>query len=301
MSDIDLNDLAVFDAVVRTGGFTAAGKELGLPTSAVSRRIARLEERSGFQLLARTTRRVAVTEAGRLFHQRTAHLPGVVDEALAAMSAAREVPQGTLRVTAPPDHGGVIWALLEGFLRDHPQVDLDLTHTLDKVDLLAEGVDVAFRGGPAPDTALFTAHQLFDSRILLAASPAYLAQRGTPLRAEDLAEHDGICMGPWAPNALRRIDGDRAPVRVSLRPRVEANSLETAQRAALAGLGIAPLLQLTCQQHLDRGELVEVLQGALPDHAPMWALAPLGRVRSAAAGALLAHVTEAARGMLATP
>ena len=154
---------------------------------------------------------------------------------------------------------------------------------------------MAIRGGPAPDTAAFTAHQLFDSRILLVASPDYLARRGTPRVAEDLAEHDGVCMDPWAPNGLRQVDGERAPVRVSLRSRVKANALYTAQRAALDGLGIAPLLLLTCQAHLDRGELVEVLPGALPDHAPMWVLSPLGRTRSAAATALVAHVRERAR------
>jgi len=291
---VDLNDIEVFAAVVDTGGFTAAGKRLGMPTSGVSRRVARLEERTGFQLLNRTTRRVAVTEAGRVFYDRTCDVPAQVEEAIAAMSAAQDAPRGTLRVTAPPDHHGVIWSLIEPFVRAHPHVDLDLTHTLERVDLLEQGVDVAIRGGPAPDTALYTAHQLFDSRILLAASPDYLARRGTPQRSEDLADHDGVCMDPWAPNGLRSVRGEGRPVRVRMRSRIKANSLYTAQRAALAGLGIAPLLQLTCQEHLDRGELVEVLRGALPDHAPMWVISPLGRTRSAAATALVQHVRRAA-------
>jgi LysR family transcriptional regulator AphB len=294
MADIELGDIDVFCAVVEHGGFTAAARVLGLPTSAVSRRIARLEERTGFQLLNRTTRRVAVTEAGRVFHARTKDLSGQVRDAVAAMSAAIEAPRGTLRVTAPPDHAGVIWALLEPFLTAYPEVDLDLTHTLERVDLLEQDIDVAIRGGSAPDTTVYTAHRIFDSRILLAASPAYLARRGTPQRAEDLADHDGVCMDPWAPNGLRRVQGDRAPVRIDLRNRLRANSLYTAQRAALAGLGIAPLLELTCRDELATGRLVEVLRGALPDHAPMWVLAPLGRTRSAAATALVETIRRTA-------
>lgn len=101
-------------------------------------------------------------------------------------------------------------------------------------------------------------------------------------------------MDPWAPNAIRRVDGDRGPVRVHMRNRVRANSLDTARRAAVSGLGIAPLLQLTCQPELDDGRLVEVLRGALPDAAAMWLVYPADRERSAAANALVAHLLSAA-------
>ena len=297
MNGLDLNDVVVFTAVVRHRGFAAAGRELGLPGSAVSRRVARLEAQLGFRLLHRTTRRVGLTDAGRRFYDHTAALQRMVADGAQAAADSRSVPSGTVRVTAPPDDGGVIWALLSGFFRDHPAVNLELTHTLEKVDLIAEGIDVALRGGPPPDSALFTAHLLFDSRILLAASPAYLAQRGVPERVEALSAHDGVCMDPWAPNAIRRVRGDRSHVRVQMRSRVRANSLKTAQRAALDGLGIAPLLELTCRDALRSGALVEVLRGALPDSAKMWAVAPLGRERSAAASALLQSIQDRARAL----
>ena len=283
----DLNDVAVFTAVVRLSGFTAAGRELGLPGSAVSKRVARLEEQLGFPLLLRTTRSVGLTEAGRRFYEHTSRIPTLLEDAVRAALGSQNAASGTLRITAPPDDAGVIWSLLTGFLQTHPAVDLELTHTLERVDLVAANIDVALRGGPAPDTTEFTAHKLFESRILLAASPDYLKRRGTPLQAEDLAVHDGICMDPWTPNAIRRVVGDGGYVRVHLRNRVRANSLETARRAAVDGLGIAPLLALTCRAELDRGTLVEVLRGALPDTAPFWALTPKGRTRSGAATALL--------------
>ena len=286
----DLNDVAVFTAVVRLEGFTAAGRELGLPGSAISRRVARLEEELGFPLLLRTTRSVGLTEAGRRFYEHVSRIPGLLEDAVRAASGARAEATGVLRVTAPPDDAGVIWSLLTGFLQANPGVDLELTHTLERVDLIAANIDVALRGGPAPDVTEFTALKLYESRILLAASPDYLARRGTPVQVEQLADHDGICMDPWAPNAIRQVRGDRSYVRVAMRNRVRANSLETARRAAVDGLGIAPLLELTCKAELDRGELVEVLRGALPDTAPFWALTPTSRTRSAATTALLSHL-----------
>ncbi len=294
MSEVDLNDIGVFVQVVRSEGFTAAAKRLGLPTSAVSRRVARLEKRTGFKLLNRTTRSTSLTEAGRVFYARTADLQNQVEDALRAMSSLREAPGGRLRITAPPDHGGVIWALISDFLRHNSEVDVEITHTLDNVDLVQEGIDVALRGGPPPDSSEHSAHRLFESRILLAASPSYLERRGVPRVPEDLADHDGVCMDPWAPNAIRRLGGDGGFVRVSLRNRVRANSLHTAQRAAVAGFGVAPLLHLTCWRHLAEGRLVEVLRGALPDHADMWVVCPVGRTRSAAATAFVDSVRDTA-------
>ena len=293
--DVDFNDIVVFAQVVRSGGFAAAGRALGLPGSAVSKRVARLEGRVGYRLLERTTRRVGLTPAGRRFYEHTARIREMVDEGVRSMERGASAPSGTLRVSAPPDDAGVIWALLTGFLNAHPDVDLELEHTLERVDLVEAQVDVALRGGPAPDTTELVAHRLFDSRILLVASPAYLALRGVPTRVEQLAEHDGVSMDAWAPNAIRRVRGDRSYVKVQMRNRVKVNGLETSRRAALDGLGIAPLLELTCASELASGALVEVLPGALPDSAPFWALASRRRDRSAAASALLEHLTVRAR------
>lgn len=290
----DLNDVLVFIEVARLRSFTGAGGALGLPASAVSRRVRRLEDRLGFALLHRTTRRVGLTEAGRIYYERVGAVPRLVAEAERAVSQSREAPAGTLRIATPPEDRGVLWGVLGPFVRDHPHVDLEIHHTLEYVDLIAEDVDVALRGGAPPDSTDVVARQLWDSRILLAASPEYLALRGTPARVQDLSDHDGVCMDAWAPNAIRRLDGDRSYVRVNMRNRVRANSLETARRAALDGLGIAPLLELTCREDLDRGALVEVLRGALPDSAKGWYVYPVGRARSAAADALIAYLGRVA-------
>jgi len=291
----DLNDVYVFLEVARQRGFTAAADVLGLPTSAVSRRVQRLENSLGFRLLHRTTRRLGLTEAGRIYYERVGALSRMLEEAETAVVRSRSAPAGRLRIAAPPEDRGAIWAVLGPFVRDHPHVDLQIHHTLDYVDLIESDVDVALRGGSPPDSTEVVANLLWDSRILLAASPEYLALRGTPTRVEDLAEHDGICMDPWAPNGIRRLDGDWGAVRVEMRNRVCANSLETARRAALDGLGIAPLLLLTCQEDLDRGALVEVLRGALPDSAKGWYVYPVWKARSAAAQALIDQLARVAK------
>ncbi|MCA9662293.1 MAG: LysR family transcriptional regulator, partial [Myxococcales bacterium] len=269
---LDLNDLVVFTEVARRGSFTAAGRELDLPASAVSRRVARLEERLGMRLLNRTTRSVGLTDAGRIYYGRTATIRQEVDDALRAVREFQETPAGRLRVTAPPDDGGVIWAMFAEFLRDHPDVELELIHTLERLDLIKEGIDVALRGGSPPDSTQLCATKLVDSRFVLVASPRYLEARGVPTHPAELAEHACIAMDNWVPNAFSALLGPEGPVRVDLRNRLRTNSQETARKAAIDGLGIAPMVAFTCWRELRSGALVEVLPGALPGPAPMWAI-----------------------------
>ena len=126
---VDLNDVYVFTEVVCCGSFSSAARKLGLPPSTISRRIARLEAALEFQLLHRTTRSVGLTDSGRIYYERTARIAHDVEDAARAVSEYQATPSGLLRVTAPPDDGGVIWAMLSGFIRDHPDVELELLHT----------------------------------------------------------------------------------------------------------------------------------------------------------------------------
>ena len=150
---------------------------------------------------------------------------------------------------------------------------------------------MALRGGAPPDSPDLAARLLWDSRMLLVASPEYLELHGTPQTVHELNDHTGVCMDGWAPNALRHVDGDTGPVRVRMHNRIRANSLETARLAALDGMGIAPLLLMSCQADLDRGALVEVLQGALPMSAKGWLIYPIGRERTAATQAFIDYLT----------
>jgi DNA-binding transcriptional LysR family regulator len=291
---VDLNDVVVFTAVVTAGSFTAAARNLDLPPSAVSRRVARLEERLGFKLLHRTTRSLGLTDAGRIYFERTSQIARDLQAAQDALQEAHDAAAGRVRMTAPPDDGGIIWALLVDHLRDHPQVDVEIIHTLEYLDLVEEGIDIALRGGSLPDTTLFTAHRLFDSRMVLVASPAYIAERGTPTSLEDLEDHVYVGMDDWAPNAVRRIASDGEMVRIDVRNRVRVNRLDTARAAAVAGFGIAPMVAFNCWSELQSGALVEVLPGALPGPAPFWVIYPTGRKMSAAARTLVDHIVATA-------
>lgn len=289
---LDLNDLVVFTEVVTRGSFTAAGKAMGLPPSAVSRRVARLEQELGFRLLNRTTRSLGLTDAGRVYYERTARISHDIEEAARAVHEFRATPSGLLRVTAPPDDGGVVWAMFSGFVRDHPEIDLQLIHTLEPLDLIERGIDVAVRGGAPPDSTQLRAYKLVDSRFVLVASPAYLERRGVPSRPEELAEHDCIAMDNWVPNAIKALQGPDGPVRVDFRNRIRTNRQETARKAALDGFGIAPMVAFTCWTELRSGALVEVLPGAMPMPAPMWAVYPASRSNSAATRALVDHLAR---------
>lgn len=295
---LDLNDVYVFTEVVYCGSFSAAARKLGLPTSTISRRIARLESALAFKLLHRTTRSVGLTDSGRIYYERTSRIAHDIEDAARAVSEYQDTPSGLLRVTAPPDDGGVIWAMLVGFIRDHPDVELEIIHTLDYVDLIEANVDVALRGGSPPDSTALAARKLIDSRFVLVASPDYLERRGTPKRPEDLARHDCIAMDNWVPNAIKALHGPDGPVRVDFRNRVRSNRQETARKAALEGFGIAPMVEMTCLAQLRSGALVEVLPGAIPFPATFWAVYPIARGRSAATRALVSHLARTVPSLL---
>jgi len=291
---VDLNDVAVFVEVAAAGSFTLAAKSIGVPPSAVSRRVARLEERLGVKLIHRTTRSLGLTEAGRIYFERAGRVTRDLADAARALEALQDKPSGVVRMTAPPDDGGIIWALVSGFLKTHPGVDLEITHTLDYLDLVEHQIDVALRGGSPPDSTVFSAAKLFESRMLLVASPAYLAEHGTPSTLADLGKHNCVAMDNWAPNGLRNTPGERGPVRVDTRNRLRVNKLDTVRMAAIDGLGIAPMIAFNCWRELQEGVLVEVIPGTFPGPAPFWAVYPAGRKASAATRALVEHLIKTA-------
>lgn len=295
---VDLNDVVAFTEVVAAGSFSGAARKLGVPPSSVSRRITRLESNLGFTLLHRTTRHVGLTDAGRIYYERTARITHEVEDAARAVTEFQSTPSGQLRVTAPPDDGGVIWSMLTGFIRDHPQVEVEVIHTLDYIDLIADNIDVALRGGVPPDSTLLAARRLVDSRFVLVASPHYLEARGVPKRPEDLEDHDCLAMDNWVPNAFKALIGPDGPVRLTFRNRVRTNRQETARKAAIDGFGIAPMVEMTCARQLESGALVEVLPGAIPYPATFWAVYPLARAENSATRALVEHFVAAAPGLV---
>ena len=178
---LDLNDIAVFVQVVRHGSFAAAARRLGQPPNTVSRRIQQLEAQLGTRLMQRSTRRLTLTSAGQAFHERCAGaVDGLVEAGQELITGSRE-PSGLVRVAATADFFDFFpmeW--VADFLAAHPLVRIDFVLSDAKADLIAEQIDIAFRGGALPDSG-YVGRKLMSARTDgMVASPAYIAARGTP-------------------------------------------------------------------------------------------------------------------------
>jgi DNA-binding transcriptional LysR family regulator len=261
-----LDQIETFAAVVEHGGFAAAARTLGKDPSVLSRRIDALERRLGVRLLARTTRKVALTEVGAAYLQK---IRVVLSELAAADVEAAEGaarPRGLLRVTMPGTFAR-LWVIpwLPAFLREHPEIEIELELGDRFFDLVEEKFDLAIRLGGLADSALVVRH-LASYETVLCASPAYLAEAGAPHTPEDLQSHR--CLGLTVPNfwpdwRLRRGE-ERASVHVPRQFRT--NDGGSMVLAALGGGGIMLASEWSCGRHLAEGRLVRVLPEWRMDH-----------------------------------
>ncbi|WP_018903458.1 LysR family transcriptional regulator [Variovorax paradoxus] len=258
---LDLNDIAMFVQVVRHGSFAAAARRLGLPPNTVSRRIQQLEAQLGTRLMQRSTRRLTLTSAGRAFHERCAGAVDGLVEAGQALITGSQQPSGLVRVAATADFFDFFpmeW--VAGFLAAHPLVRVDFVLSDARADLIAEQIDIAFRGGALPDSG-YVGRKLLGARTDgMVASPAYIAARGAPATLQELAEHDCVTSPHPSGRALWRLAGPGgAEEEVQVAGRFSGNTAQALRKAALAGLGIALLPPTMARLDLEAGRLVPVL------------------------------------------
>lgn len=257
--DNRFGDIATFLMVAGEGSLAAAAKALRLTPSAVSRSIARLEQRLGVTLLRRTTRALALTPEGVTYRDRMAVLLGDMMALEAGLGEDRTTPRGLLRINASPSFGiECLIPILPGFRELYPAVTVDLTLSDTIVDLVEERADIAIRIGPLRDTSL-RAKKLGHSAMVLVASPAYLARRGTPQTPDDLDDHDCLRF-----SFRRSIDGwpFRIGGKLVQRPvqgSFYGNSGEVVRQMAIAGGGIARHGHFHVASDIRAGRLVEVL------------------------------------------
>jgi DNA-binding transcriptional LysR family regulator len=270
--ETNLNDVRVFTRVVDAGSFTGAAQLLDLPTSTVSRRVARLEEELGVRLLHRTTRRLSLTAPGKLYFERCSRIVEEFADAEREVTQAQATPKGRVRVTAPVDFS-VVSNLASGFLHDFPDVHLELDLTNRRIDLVEEGYDVALRAGILTDSSL-VAYKLAESTMTLVASPDYLRERGEPRRINDLTKHDCIVFGKLGPQATWPLRSKKETVTVTVTGRISVNHLQAAKSAALAGLGIAMIPGAYCGAELRDGTLAAVLPKIGAPAGGMWLVVP---------------------------
>ncbi|NKJ20091.1 LysR substrate-binding domain-containing protein [Dyella sp. SG609] len=260
----DLNDLYFFASVVEHGGFSAAGRALGIPKSRLSKRIAQLEDRLGVRLLQRTTRRFVVTEVGERFYS---HCRAVLEEARAAQDAVDELrtePRGVVRVSCPNSLAQTIVAhVLPDFLAQYPKVQVRLQATNRRVDLIGEGVDVAIRVRSKLDTDATLVMRTFgQSRVLIVASPKLLEQSGRPRLPADLSAIPALAMNEHeGAHSWELLGADNERVVVDIQPRLICGDFSVLLESARRGIGVTLLPEFVCAPAITNGDL-EVL---LPD------------------------------------
>ena len=255
----NLPDMAVFARVVDAGSFSGAARQLGITPSAVSRQVARLEGVLRVRLLERTTRKLRLTEAGAAAYTRCQAMVAAAREVLALSDTHTDIPRGLVRVSMPKAWGRqLVHPLMPGFLRQYPEVDVQLVITDRTVDLFQESIDLAIRITDAPPPGL-AGRPLMPVRHLVCASPQYLEAHGTPAHPRDLAQHSCLYLGEDERDRHWRFHrgGEQATAKVS--GRYAANHSEVRLEGALQSLGIASLPEFTARAALAAGHLVVVL------------------------------------------
>lgn len=266
----------IFARVVETASFTRAAETLRLPRSSVSAAVIELEARIGARLLHRTTRKVSVTQDGSAFYERCLRAIAEVEETESLFRQGNAKPSGRLRIDVPGRIGRLVIApALPAFLEEFPGIDLELGITDRAVNLVEERVDCALRVGPLADSGLI-ARPVGELPLINVASPGYLARHGVPQTPDDLARHSAVNYASPSTGRIERWEWmDGAATRaVPMRSRVTVNSAEAYIACCVAGLGLIQIPAYDVRNHLDAGELVEVMPEHRAAPLPMTLLYP---------------------------
>ncbi|MBA2963983.1 MULTISPECIES: LysR family transcriptional regulator [Ramlibacter] len=275
-----LQQIAAFADTAKHGSFAAAARGTGSAPSTLAKAVGRLEGRLGVKLFHRTTRQVSLTpDGGRLF-RRCQRLLAEVDELQAEAAGVRESPTGTLRVDLPIVLGRrVILPVLARLRRQHPGLELDVRLQDGYADLVKEGIDLAVRAGDLKDSTLVSRRFMAQAMVLVA-SPAYLQERGTPRRLEQLAQHDALVFRMPTSGKDRPWQFRQRGRALDVHPAsgVRISDGEGLVQAALLGMGLAQLPDYFVRDEIGRGELVEVLPALRPAPIPISIVYPGARL-----------------------
>ena len=274
MSNNSRSDLETFIAVVEAGSFTQAAARMGRSKAGVSRQVKKLEDRLGVQLLYRTTRSLSLTDPGAALYERCSVALAELREAEESAALHQVTPQGRLRVSLPVAFGHrVVAKPLFELVEEHPGLELDLTFTDRFVDLVNEGFDLVVRIGELADSTLI-ARRLGSTKLVVCASPSYLAVHDPPEKPDDLRHHNCLVYShPDAGSAWRFAGG----VTVIPHGRIRADFGEAHLGAAQAGLGIAWLPDFFVGEDIAEGRLVRLLERYEIEPVGIWAVYPQRR------------------------
>ena len=272
-------DLGFFSVLASAGSLSAAARELGITTPAVSKHLAQMEARVGVTLVNRTTRRMGMTPEGELYLEHARRILGEIDGMQELLGVSKATPRGLLRVNATLGFGrSHVAPLISRFVRQHPQVEVQLQLSVNPPALTDDSFDVCIRFGAPPDARVI-ARQLAPNRRLLCASPAYLKKQGTPKVPNDLVKHNciGIRQGEEAYGLWRLSSGrgkSATTEAIKTRGNLTTNDGEIAVNWALDGHGILMRAEWDIQRHLTSGRLVQVLPAYFTPDADIYAVYP---------------------------
>jgi DNA-binding transcriptional LysR family regulator len=262
-----LESIKVFVRTVELGSITSGGRDQRLTPAVASKRIKELERRLGVRLFNRSTRKLTPTDAGRVFYERAKAVVAALEDAEAMVAGVAGRPRGVVGVTAPLGVGRRIVApLIPEFAEVYPEVEIRLRLSDRRVDILEDGLDVAFLVG-APTESALKLRAIADCPRVLCATPGYLARHGVPERPEDLlgGRHNCLLLRyPRSPEYFWTLAGPEGPVKLEVAGRYDADDGDVLTGWALAGRGIANRPRFDVAAHLARGALVEVLPATPP-------------------------------------
>jgi len=267
-----------FIKVVEAGNITAAAERLGIAKSAVSRRLKELESHLGAELFHRTTRRMTLTDTGRIFYHQSVQILEQVLEAELSTSQAHGVLQGRLKVAIPLSFGLLhMDSAINDFLQLHPQIKFELDLNDREINLVQEGFDMAIRIANLPDSTLI-ARRLTNIKLLICASPDYLKEMGTPKKLADLTQHRCLLYNLMRDSNVWQLNNQQGVTeKVKLTPYMNANSGDFLKEAALAGNGIVMLPTFMTYQDLRAGRLIPLLTRYQPLQLNAYAIYPQTR------------------------
>lgn len=275
-----LESLRVFVRVIELGSITAGGRDLRMSPAVASNRIKDLETRYGVRLLNRTTRKLVPTEVGRAFYDNARRVIETLDEAEAVISGFSGKPHGSLRITAPLGLGRrLIAPLVPKFCDEYPGIELRLRLSDRNVDIIADGIDLAFFLGEPQDSALKW-RRLAECRRVLVATPGYLERHGRPEAPEDLTRHNCLLLRyPRSPEYYWVLQTPEGPQKMMVNGKYDADDGDVLSAWALEGRGIVNRPRYEVAAHLEAGRLVEVLPETSPVSSQFGVLTPHRRLQ----------------------
>ncbi|TMH04002.1 MAG: LysR family transcriptional regulator [Betaproteobacteria bacterium] len=290
----DLRRMAIFAAVVEQRSMSAAARALHMSTSAVSQQVRALESSGGVTLLHRTTRKLALTDAGERFYAECAGMVAAARRAQAELALSRDAPSGELRLSATVGFARHIAPALGGLLAAHPALTLKLLVDDARIDLIESRIDLGVRFGVLADSS-WVAKRLCSFELMLCAAPAYLQRHGTPQRPEDLLTHQWLALAREG-NAMTLELHNGQSHTLRLEARITSNNQLSLQQMCAAGLGLARLARVDVDDDLRAGRLLPVLPAWSQEPLPVWAVTP----QRDAQPAKVRHAVEALHAYLLT-